>query len=156
LLVALEGLQPADFAHRVDLMSSNPPADSQGAVDSIDRSLGRLNQLFLWGHWDEARYRAERERLEAMRKDLEDAAGPERIDPKLTGLVTAWDTGDGFVRRELLATMFSDIHIREGRVGGYTPRPERQAQVTRLIDTVVWKVSAEVGGDGLEPTASWV
>jgi site-specific DNA recombinase len=156
LLVALEGLQPADFAHRVDLMSSNPPADSQGAVDSIDRSLGRLNQLFLWGHWDEARYRAERERLEAMRKDLEDAAGPERIDPKLTGLVTAWDTGDGFVRRELLATMFSDIHIREGRVVGYTPRPERQAQVTRLIDTVVWKVSAEVGGDGLEPTASWM
>jgi hypothetical protein len=74
--------------------------------------------------------------------------GHGRIDPKLTGLVTAWDTGDGIVRRELLATMFSDIHIREGRVVGYTPRPERQAQVTRLIDTVLWKVSAEVGGDG--------
>jgi hypothetical protein len=44
--------------------------------------------------------------------------------------------------------MFSDIHVREGRVVGYTPRPERQAQVTRLIDTVLWKVSAEVGGDG--------
>jgi len=91
-----------------------------------------------------------------MRKELEDAAGSVRIDPKLTGLVTAWDTGDGIVRRELLATMFSDIHIREGRVVGYTPRPERQAQVTRLIDTVLWKVSAVVGGDGFEPTASSV
>ena len=40
--------------------------------------------------------------------------------------------------------MFSDIHIRDGRVVGYTLRPERQAQVTRLIDTVLWKVSAVV------------
>lgn len=79
--------------------------------------------MFLWGHWDEVQYRAE------------------RVDPKLTGLVSTWDTGDGVVRRELIATMFSDIHIREGRVVGYTPRPDRQAQVTRLVDTVLWKVS---------------
>lgn len=46
--------------------------------------------------------------------------------------------------------MFSDIHIREGRVVGYTPRPDRQPEVTRLIDTVMWKVSAVVGGDGSE------
>ena len=128
----------------------NPVADSHSAIDSIDRSLERHNQLFLWGHWDEAKYRAERERLERMRKELYDAAAPEWMDPKLSGLVEAWDTGDGFVRRELLATMFSDIHVNEGRVVGYTPRPERQAQVTRLIDTVLWKVSAVVGGDGLE------
>ena len=41
-------------------------------------------------------------------------------------------------------------------VGGDTPRPVRQAQVTRLIDAVQWKLSVVVGGDGLEPTASWV
>lgn len=156
LLVQLEALQPADFARRIDLMSSNPPADSLGAIESIDRSLERLNQLFLWGHWDEFRYRAERERLEGMRKELEDAASPERVDPQLNGLVSAWDSGDGVVRRELLATMFSDIHVSNGRVVGYTPRPDRQAQVTRLVDTVLWKVSAIVGGDGLEPTASSV
>jgi hypothetical protein len=72
------------------------------------------------------------------------------------GLIAAWDTGDGVVRRELLATLFSDIHVSQGRVVGYTPRPDRQAQVTRLIDAVQWKLSVVVGGDGLEPTASWV
>src|SRR6202022_1339865 len=102
------------------------------------------------------RYRAERERLEGVRRELQDAAGPERMDPKLSGLVDAWDSGDGVVRRELLATMFSDIHVREGRVGGYTPRPDRQTQVTRLIETVRWKLSAVVGGDGFEPTTSSV
>jgi hypothetical protein len=73
LLVELERLQPADFAHRIDPISPNPVADSQGAIESIDRSLERLNQLFLWGRWDEARYRAERERLEGVRKELLDA-----------------------------------------------------------------------------------
>jgi DNA invertase Pin-like site-specific DNA recombinase len=156
LFVELEALKPADFARRIDLMASNPAADSAGAIESIDRSLERLNQLFLWGRWDESKYRAERERLEGMRKELQDSAGPERMDPQLSGLVEAWDAGDGVVRRELLATLFSDIHISDGRVVGYTPRPERQAQITRLIDTVAWKLSAVVGGDGLEPTTSSV
>jgi hypothetical protein len=125
-------------------------------MESIDRSLTRLDQLFLWGHWDEEKYRAERERLDRLRKDLQDAASPERVDPKAHGSHPAWDTGDGVVRRELLATLFSDIHVSQGRVVGYTPRPDRQAQVTRLIDAVQWKLSVVVGGDGLEPTASWV
>jgi hypothetical protein len=110
--------------------------------------------LFLWGHWHEAKYRAERERLEGMRKEADDSAGSDLVDPKLSGLVETWVTGDGIVRRELLATLFSDTH--EGRVFGDTPRPERQAQVSRLIDTVLWKLSVVVGGDGFEPTASSV
>src|SRR6266446_5284318 len=142
----LERLRPADFARRIDLMSSNPVADSHSAIESIDRNLERLNQLFLWGHWDEPRYRAERERLEGVRNDLQDASGPQRMDPKLSGLVEAWDTGDGVVRRELLATLFSDIHIREGHVICYTPRPDRHTQVVRLIDTVLYKLSVNVGG----------
>jgi DNA invertase Pin-like site-specific DNA recombinase len=59
LLTELEAVQPADFARRIDLMSANPVEDSRGAVDSIDRSLERLDQLFLWGHWTETKYRAE-------------------------------------------------------------------------------------------------
>jgi DNA invertase Pin-like site-specific DNA recombinase len=156
LLVELERLQPADFAHRIDQMSPNPVTDSQGAVDSINRSLDRLNQLFLWGHWDEAKYRAERERLEGMRKDLLEAAAPERMDPKLTGLLEAWDSGDGIVRRELLATLFSDIHISQGAVVGYSPSPQRQTRVMRLLESVRRKLSVNVGGDGFEPTASSV
>ena len=156
LLVELEALKPVDFARRVDLMGSNPPADNRGAVESINGALDRLNQLYLWGHWDEAKYRAERERLEAMRKDLVQAEGPQRMDPTLTGLVGAWDSGDAITQRELLATMFSDIHVSGGRVIGYTPRPERHAQVTRLMETVLWKLSVVVGGDGLEPTTSSV
>ena len=156
LLVELEALKPVDFARRIDLMSSNLPADSHGAIESIDRSLERLDQLFLWGHWDEPKYRAERERLEGMRKELQDAGEPERTEPRLTGLVSAWDSGDAVVRRELLATLFADIHVAGGRVAGYTPRRERRAQVIRLLETVRAKVSVVVGGDGFEPTASSV
>ena len=48
----------------------------------------------------------------------------------------------------LTGAMFSDIHVSAGRVVGYTPRPDRQAQVTRLIETVRTKLSVVVGGDG--------
>ena len=156
LLVELESLQPADFARRIDLMSSTAAHESDGAVELIDRSLERLEQLFMWGHWTEAKYRAERNRLESLRKELRDAEQPKTVEPRLSGLVAAWDSGDGLVRRELLATLFSDIHVKQGRVVGYTPRPDRQAQVTRLMDTISWKVSVRVGGDGLEPTTSSV
>jgi hypothetical protein len=55
------------------------------------------------------------------------------------------------VRRELMSTtLFSDIHVSQGRVVGYTPRQDRRAQVTRLLETVRWKVSVVVGGDGSE------
>jgi DNA invertase Pin-like site-specific DNA recombinase len=151
LLVELEALKPADFARRIDLMSSSPQRDSTGAIDSIERSLERLDQLFLWGHWTEEKYQAERDRLEALRNELQAAQGPQVVDPKLTGLLDAWDAGDGIVRRELLATLFSDIHVSQGRVVGYTPRADRQTQVTRLMDTISWKVSVMVGGDGLSP-----
>ena len=51
-----------------------------------------------------------------------------------------------------------DLNLAHKPAGvvGDTPRPVRQAQVTRLMDTISWKLSAVVGGDGLEPTASWV
>ncbi len=156
LLVELEALKPADFARRIDLMSSSPLRDSTGAIESLDRSLERLDQLFLWGHWTEAKYQAERDRLETLRNELQAAEGQQLVDPKLTGLLDGWDAGDGVVRREMLATLFSDIHVSHGRVVGYTPRPDRQSQVTRLMDTISWKVSVMVGGDGLEPTTSSV
>jgi len=91
-----------------------------------------------------------------MRKDLLEAAVPERMHPKLTGLVEAWDSGDGIVRRELLATLFCGIHVSQGAVVGYSPSPQRQTQVMRLLETVRRKLSVNVGGDGFEPTASSV
>jgi len=63
-------------------------------------------------------FQTERDRLAAMCKELRDAEGPQLVDPKLSGLLDAWDAGDGVVRRELLATLFSDIHIRQSRVVG--------------------------------------
>src|SRR5207245_10659329 len=151
-----EARQTANSAMRVELMSASQERDSSGAVESIDRSLERLDQLFLWGHWTESKYQAERVRLETLRNELQAAEGPQLVDPKLAGLLDGWDAGDGVVRRELLATLFSDIHGSQGRVVRYTPRPDRQAQVTRLMDTISWKVSVMVGGDGLEPTTSSV
>jgi hypothetical protein len=59
-------------------------ADKAVITPNLWRGSGSIS-YFCGGHWDEARYRAERERLETMHKELEDAAGTERIDPKLTG-----------------------------------------------------------------------
>ena len=81
---------------------------------------------------------------------------PESADPKLTGLLSAWDSGDALTRRELLATLFADIHVSQRRVVGYSPSPQRQTQVMRLLETVRRKLSVNVGGDGFEPTASSV
>jgi DNA invertase Pin-like site-specific DNA recombinase len=156
LFVELEGLTPGDFAQRIDRRRTKPVADSRGAMESIDRSLQRLDQLFMWGHWDEPRYRAERERLAGLRKDLQDPAQPTTTNEDLTGLVEAWDRGDGVTRRELLARFFSDIHIRDGRVNGCTPRPDKLQAVDKLINAIRNKVSVSVGGDGFEPTASSV
>jgi hypothetical protein len=44
--------------------------------------------------------------------------------------------------------VFSDIHVYQGRVIGYMPRPDRQTHVIRLTDTISWKLSVRVGGDG--------
>ena len=44
----------------------------------------------------------------------------------------------------------SRASVSEGRAKGYTPRPDREAEVTRPVDTVRWKLSVIVGGDGLE------
>ena len=46
--------------------------------------------------------------------------------------------------------------VSQGRVVGYTPRPDRRGQVVQLLETVRAKVSVVVGGDGFEPTASSV
>lgn len=156
LLVELEALKPADFASRIDQMTAQPSSDSRGAVESIDRSLERLDQLFVWGNWTEDRYRAERERLESLKQELEESVSGGWSEPTLTDIVQTWDKGDAVARRELLATLFSDIHVCQGRVVGYTPRPDRASAVTRLMEAVRWKVSVRVGGDGLEPTTSSV
>ena len=73
----------------------------------MDRSIERLDQLFVWGHWTEDRYRAERERLESLRQELEESVGGGRSEPTLTDIVQAWDKGDAVARRELLAALFS-------------------------------------------------
>jgi hypothetical protein len=36
LRVELERLKPADFARRIDMLTSHPVADSQSAIESID------------------------------------------------------------------------------------------------------------------------
>src|SRR5258708_15862357 len=98
LLVELEALKPADFARRIDLMSSSPLRDSTGAIESLDRSLERLDQLFLWGHWTGAEYQAERDRLEALRNELPAPEGQQPFDPKLTGLLDRRDPRDAVCR----------------------------------------------------------
>lgn len=155
LLHELDALKPADFADRVDVMTPKRTSDVGASTDSIQGSLQRAEQLFLWGHWSPERYRAERDRLEAIQKDLAEPL-VDGCEPLITDLAAAWDAGDAIARRELLATLFADLHVSGGRVVGYTPRPERAKDVTHMVDAILRKLFASVGGDGLEPTASSV
>ena len=51
-------------------------------------------------------------------------------------------------RRELVALLFTDIQILNGRVEGYWPRPDRAPDLVPTIDSIVTKLSVSVGGDG--------
>jgi hypothetical protein len=100
---------------------------------SIDARMNRLGQRFEWGHIDEADYRAEWDRLQAARKQLTDGDPPRRRI-RLGGVLEAWQAGDSVSRRDLLATLFDDMDVRDGQIVAVKPRSNLVAEVSELID----------------------
>jgi len=72
-----------------------------------------------------------------MRKVLIEPVAEEQAEEPLTDLVATWDSCDAIGRRELLALLFTDIHIAKERVEGYSPRPDRAPDLVRKIDSIV-------------------
>ncbi|HZT82238.1 MAG TPA: recombinase family protein [Gemmataceae bacterium] len=137
IFVALEAMQPEDFTEALERM---PPAASRrpapDALRQIDAALERATEAFVRGWWSEERLLAERERLEALRQEIEreaEAPGP-RVH--FRGVLDAWDRGDARARRDLLACLFDELHVREGEIVGYTPAKGYEAEVVALMERV--------------------
>jgi len=127
----LDALQPADFEAAVQEAQVATPRAAPDAVASIERTLERIERLFLWGHWTEDRYVSERARLMELHQQLTEQAtgGATRLLDVPQGVLTAWSSADSIARRELLACLFDDLHVRGGAIVGYAPRAERAAEV---------------------------
>jgi DNA invertase Pin-like site-specific DNA recombinase len=150
LFEQLEALTPADFDAAVEeLASQGRRHTSPDALQSIDRSLERAEQLFMWGHWPAERYQTERERLTGLRAELLGATAPAPVI-QLRGVLDAWDLGDGVTRRELLAALFDHLHVSDGKIIGYTARHDREGEILKLMEAMRRRVM-KVGGDGLSP-----
>jgi DNA invertase Pin-like site-specific DNA recombinase len=154
LFEQLEALTPGDFGAVVESMAGKRHT-SPDALQALERSLERSQQLFMWGHWTAEHYQSERTRLEALREELTTAAAAAAPAIQLHGLLDTWDRGDAFARRELLGALFDCLHVSGSEIVGYTARADRQGEILKLMEALRRRV-INVGGDGLEPTASWV
>jgi hypothetical protein len=116
--------------------------------------MQRLGQRFDWGHVDEGAYRAEWERLEALKAEVE-TLEVESPPINLVGIWQAWNTGDPVTRRELLASLFDEIDVEGGQIVGAKPRQERAAEIAALIDLIYSEPPVGgllgVGREGFEP-----
>lgn len=123
LFEQLEALTPADFGALVASLATEERHTSPDAIQSIERSLERAEQLFMWGHWTEEHYQSERDRFLELRAELTAAAPESTI--QLRGLLDAWDLGDAIAHREMLAVLFDCLHVSDGHIVGYTARADR-------------------------------
>ena len=110
------------------------PAGSSPAGEGS--SLERQRKLFSWGHIGEEQYLREVARLEQTRDELRGAAAPKRTI-QIKGIAQVWQRGDADARRELLATLFDKLIIRDGEIVEYVPRADRAAEVIALVNEAV-------------------
>jgi hypothetical protein len=153
---AVDELQPADFAtevHRqVETATSVRPT---GSLSQLEATFDRLEKLFMWGHLSDEKYRAERERLEAVRADL--AAASDRAPPiVLDNILDAWNDADNQGRREMLGALFDELDVADNRIVGYKPRCDYETDVAALMECVFERRTAVrgcsmVGREGVEP-----
>ena len=111
------------------------------ALASIDATIARLGKRFEWGHLDDVAYRAEWERLQALRAEIlaaDRAPMGDALAKELRGAVALWDGAerDPDMRRRMLLTLFEELDVRDGAIVGYRPREDRAARVHELLGDV--------------------
>ena len=142
----LDAYRRSDFAQQVagalDASQQGP-----GALVQVEATIERLGKRFDWGHIDEATYRAEHARLEAVRNELMAATTPATAAVELDGLLDAWRTGIPAIQRELLGRLFDGLEVSEGQIFRYVPRKDREAAVAKLVDRA-WPTENAMGKRG--------
>jgi DNA invertase Pin-like site-specific DNA recombinase len=155
LFEILDQLQPPGFEAEVERqVTSDTPFRSPGALAQIKATLERLEKMLLWGDLPEARYRAERKRLEALRGEL--SAPTLQPSIVLADVLAIWNQADARVRRDLLGALFDELDVWNGRIVGYKPRQDHAAEVVALMERVhaarrTARGLSMVGREGVEP-----
>ena len=112
--------------------ADQPPYRSTSAVDHIDAQLARVGQRFEWGDINSEEYREKREWLLSQRENADQPIAQPTM--RLSGLVDAWDRGDALGRRELLATLFVELDVRDGAIWRGRPQPEIASELSAYLE----------------------
>jgi hypothetical protein len=130
----LEGTVGREVASAASVLAETPSRPPQ-ALAQIETSLARVGQRFEWGDISADEYQEKRERLLALRAEIIGApGGAAPLSAVPSGLVTAWDAGDQAVRRALVANVFAELDLLDGRIAQGRPRADVAAEVARHLD----------------------
>jgi site-specific DNA recombinase len=122
-------------ASRLMARPAAAPETAAEAAAKIGRMVTRLGKRFQYGEIDEDEYASELARMRAQQAVYAAAAAEEPDPRELDGVVGLWRSGDAAKRREMLGSLFERLHVRGGRIVGYTPRADRARRVTLLVDS---------------------
>jgi site-specific DNA recombinase len=136
LIERIDRLTPAGFTEAVRRSERAPK--SAKSLESVDRALQHLKDLYTWGDISASEYQRKRDVLAATRLELSSAT-ESKPTMNINGLLDAWVTGDPVTRRQLLVTLFEKLIVRDGEIVEYVPRKDRAKEVYALI-------SAALGG----------
>jgi hypothetical protein len=131
-MMRLDTYRPEGFAQAVAAANEHRTT-APGALAQVQSTIDRLGKRFEWGHFDEAAYRAEHERLRAVQSELAAAVTPAANAINLEGLLDAWLAGGPAIRRELLGRLFDALHVEDGQIVAYSPRKDTEAEVAALV-----------------------
>ena len=134
LFEALDAIRPDGFQAAMDRAEGR--RQSPDAIAQVDATLGRLLQLFQWGDITPEHYKAERDRLGDLRKELILTTAPQPTI-HLDGLLATWRSGDPIARNRILGLLFDALHVKDGEIVSFTPRADRAAEVIALIDQAI-------------------
>jgi Recombinase len=161
------GGRPENFRELVaeELAGQGSVQHSPDALRQLDSRKKRAEQLFLLGHWTTEQLTAETASIATLRAEIErelEQPNPALLWP-VGSLLEIWERGepDPKIRRDLLAEFFDELAVRNEEVVGVTPRGDRTAEVTALLENAYTQFSSgDPGGIrtrdlSLERAASW-
>lgn len=122
---------PEDYQQRILDAFRKMQGAEQGSVHKrkqLEARLGRLKELYGWGHLQREDYLSEYEavhrELEALKPETDRARHLERLAHFLKDVAAAWRDADHGQRNKLASAIFQQVWVKDNRVIGVRPLPE--------------------------------
>ena len=145
----IEGVQPSDFAEAVKAMAEPAPRYvNPDSVERVERSLGRLQQLYLWGDITDTEYERQRTWMQEQQASIQSSLHRPSETVQIEGIADAWRRGDALLRRELLGELFEALIVRDGAVVEYAAHRGRVAEVVAMVELANGRPDFAFGGKG--------